>query len=155
MPRFNTSLIIAACIVAAGLIASALIVAHRPAITGENILPVTTPVAKPMVMPPISQASVQEQFRAQVLAAPALHSFPYNGKRYTLADIKVNQITYAPKEDTFTVTYNYVWQPAMPPSGPQNSLCQLTNDGYSHYHDTAVISTLPDGILQSADITIK
>lgn len=63
-------------------------------------------------MPPIAQASAQEQFRSQVLAAPALHTFLKDGKLYTLADVKVEQVIYSAKDDAFTLIYDWVWQPS-------------------------------------------
>ncbi len=154
MPRSDVSVLAAACIVSASLIVSAVIVVHRPMVSG--VVPASAAAVKPTGTPPIAQASVQEQFRAQVLAAPTLHSYRYNGKAYTLTDIKVNQVVYTAKDDDFTINYDFVWHPTMPSSGPQDSFCLLKNDGYGHYCDTAVVSGLPTGnAIQSALVTIK
>lgn len=154
-PRFNASSIIAACIVAAALIASALIVSHRPA-AGGSAQPTSIPSAKPVAMPPIGQESAQEQFRAQVLAAPTLRTFLYGGKTYTLTDVKVTRVLYTAKDDDFLVSYDWIWQPAMPPDGPNADFCGLSNDGYGHYYGVASISPAVGGTAQdTTDVTIK
>ena len=154
-PRSNVSSLLAACIVAAALIASALIVTHRPMASSTSLVPVLTPTATPAVAPPIAQPSAQEQFRAQVLAAPSLHTFLDKGKAYTLADVKVKQVTYSAKDDTFTIFYDWTWQPGPPPDNPQNDSATLSNDGYGHYYGTVVLSPIVGGSGQNADVTIK
>ena len=98
---------------------------------------------------------MEEQFRAQVLAAPTLHNFLYNGKRYALTDIKVNQVIYTAKDDDFTLPYDCVWQPVMPRGGPQGGYCNLNNDGYGHYYGTAVTVNPSGNDTPSGDVTVK
>lgn len=136
-PRFDMSSLVAACIIAVALLAAALIVTQRPTISGGNPLPAlagSAPAAKPMSMPPITQASAQEQFRAQVLAAPTLHTFLRNGKAYTLTDVKVERVVYSAKDDNFSIVFTWVWQPAMPGGDSQSDSATLNNDGYGHYY---------------------
>lgn len=115
--------------------------------------------AKPVVMPPIAQESAQEQFRAQVLAAPTVHTCLHNKIAYTLADVKVTQVIYSAKEDVFTINFNWGWLPAMPSDGPGSDTSTLQNDGYGHYYGTVYLTRIsPNGEIdrsQSADITIK
>ncbi len=155
MPRSDVSILAAACIVSVSLIVSAVIVVHRPAASGSVPASVSADFAKPTGTPPIAQASVQEQFRAQVLAAPTLHSYRFDGKTYTLTDIKVDQVVYTAKDDSFAIFYSYTWQPAMPADGPQSSGCDLNNDGYGHYYGTASLSSPVDENGQNVDVTIK
>lgn len=154
-PRPHTPSLLPACIVAASLIVSALIIAHRPPPPAPVVAPASTPSARPVTMPPIAQASAQQQFRAQVLATPALHTFVYNKQTYTLTDVHVKQVIYSAKDDNFTITYDWVWLPAMPHGGPQSDYSVLSNDGYGHYYGGAVLSPVMGGSGQNADITIR
>ena len=154
MNRFN-SIVLAACIVAVSLIASALIMTHRPAAAATSSLPPAALTAKPAGTPPLAQASVTEQFRTQVLAAPELHICHYNGKTYTLADVKVGQVIYTAKDDDFNTSCEWVWQPAMPADGPQSSGCTLNNDGYGHYYGSIALDPGSADAKQNADITIR
>ena len=154
-PRSHGSSVLSACIVAAALIASALIVAHRPQSLAGNTGPGSASTARPVEMPPIAQASVQEQFRSQVLAAPALHTLQKGGRAYTLADVKVTRVIYSAKDDAFSILYDWVWQPAMPAGGAQSDSTTLGNDGYGHYYTTVNLVSLGGSTDQSADVTIK
>ncbi len=147
--------IIAACIIAGGLIGGALILTHRPSVI------VTSPgmrgaVPAPTAMqPPITQASASAQLRAQVLAAPTLHMFVFKKATYTLVDVKVTQVIYEADKDTFMLYYANVWQPAMPPGGPQDDEAILTNDGYGHYYGFATVGVDNGEPFQHADVTLK
>lgn len=147
--------IIAACIVAGGLLGSALIVAHRPAVVAAS--PGTRPAlpAPGATQPPITQASAAAQFRAQVLAAPTLHTFVFKKTTYTLADVHVTQVIYDLKQDVFTLSYTYAWQPAMPSDGPQNNYTQFSNNGYGDYYGTVILN--PDDGMHGphATVTLK
>lgn len=147
--------IVAACIIAGGLIGGALIVAHRPAVIATS--PGTRPAvpAPGAIQPPITQASASSQLRTQVLAAPALHTFVFKKTTYTLADVKVTQVDYDAKNDLFTLHYTYAWQPAMPPDGPQNDYTQLSNNGYGDYYGTALVSKGIGIPGQTATVTLK
>lgn len=147
--------IVAACIIAGGLIGGALITTHRPAVVAT---PSGTRAALPApgaMQPPITQESAAAQLRTQVLAAPALHAFVSRKVTYTLADVKVTQVTYDAKEDTFMLHYTYIWQPAMLPGGPQDDYNASTNDGYGHYYGTVFLS--PDEGMSGphATVTLK
>lgn len=145
--RLNLSNIIAACIVAMGLVTSANIVAQRPGTS------VSTVSARPLAPPPLSQETIIEQVRRQVLAAPNLQTYPYNGVAYKLSDATISQIHYSTKDDTFTVVLDWVWQPVMPTEGPQRTQISLSNNGYNEYLGAAVQS---DGnTVQMADIRVK
>jgi hypothetical protein len=154
-PRSSGSSIIAACIVAAALIVSALIVAHRPPSWAGTPALGSASTVRPAEAPPIAQASVQEQFRSQVLAAPALHTFLKDGKTYTLTDVKVEQVIYSAKDDTFTLIYDWVWQPAMPAGGDQSGSFTFINDGYGHYFGSADFRSIAGNADQSAAVTLK
>lgn len=147
--------IIAACIIAGGLVGGALIIAHRPLGTGSALGARTTVPAARLTTPPITQASASAQLRAQVLAAPTLHTFVFKKATYTLVDVKVTQVIYEAKDDTFTIRYTYVWQPAMPPGGPQDEYATFSNDGYGHYYGAVVLSPVFQGSGQNADVTLK
>lgn len=158
-PRFNPFSLIAPGLVSVSLLASALILAHRPpAVSPTPAIPraASEAVAAPVLSaPPITQASAAAQFRTQALAAPTLHTILYKGQTYTLADVKVTQVTYTAKDDYFRLNYDWVWQPVMPAGGPQSDSSPMTNDGYGHYYGPAVLSPIVGGSGQNADITIK
>jgi hypothetical protein len=141
----SASPIIAACVIAAGLIGAALIVAHRP--------PSPATITARAVAPPITQESARQQFRSQVLAAPALHTYSDHGTSYTLSDIRVSQVIYTLKDDTFTLVYDWVWQPSVSTTDLDNSTT-FSNDGYGHYFGSVVFSATPDVRLQ-ADVTLR
>ncbi len=147
--------IIAACIIAGGLIGGALIQTHRPAVVASE--PGTRPAvsAPGATQPPITQASAAQQFRTQVLAAPSLHTFVFNKAIHTLVDVKVTQVIYDPKRDAFTLSYTYIWQPTMPTGGPQNGADTFVNDGYGHYYRDANIRIIGQEVFQSGNITLK
>lgn len=158
-PRFSPLSLIAPGLVSVSLLASALIIAHRPpAVSPAPAIPraaaeaIAVPVLPP---PPIAQASAAAQFRTQVLTAPTLHTFLYKGQKYTLTNINVTQVIYTFKDDYFRLNYDWVWQPAMPSDGPRSDYSLLTNDGYGHYYGPAVLSPIMGGSGQNADITIK
>ncbi|MDQ2798052.1 MAG: hypothetical protein M3Y13_00230 [Armatimonadota bacterium] len=153
MSRFNPANIVAACIIAAGLIAASLIVAHKPVSALTNAVPML-PSARPIAMPPITQEAAQEQFQAQVLAAPKLHTFLYNRITHTLSDVKATQVLYSAKDDTFTIPYDLSWQPVMPSGGPQSYYATFNNDGYGHYYGTVIIPG-DSNRSQYADVTLK
>ncbi|MDQ2800940.1 MAG: hypothetical protein M3Y13_15010 [Armatimonadota bacterium] len=113
------------------------------------------PSARPIAVPPITQEAAQEQFRAQVLAAPKLHTFLDNHVTHTLSDVKVTQVLYSAKDDTFTLLYDLSWQPAMPSGGPQSDTATLNNDGYGHYYGPVIIRPGDSDIAQYAYVTIK
>jgi len=107
-PRFSPFSLIAPGLVSVSLLASALIIAHRPpAVSLSPAIPraaaeaIAAPVLPP---PPIAQASAAMQFRTQVLTAPTLHTFVYKGLTYTLTDLKVTQVIYKAKEDFLRLT---------------------------------------------------
>ncbi len=128
--------IIAACIIAGGLIGGALIVAHWPAVMAT---PSSTRPALPApgaTQPPITQASAATQLRTQVLAAPTLHTLVYKGVTHMLTDVRVTQVIYNATTDTFALLPTYTWQPVMPPDGPQGNAADFANDGYGLYHGT-------------------
>lgn len=163
-PRFNPLSLIAPGLVCISLLASALIVAHRPpavspALTSSRAASET--VAVPVLpLPPITQVAAAAQLRTQVLAAPTLHTILYKGQTYTLTDIKVTQVIYTAKDDSFQIKFDWVWQPNEPAGAVVHDLSILTNDGYNHYFGQAVFNpgynSYPDGVaLPSADITIK
>ena len=137
--RLNLSNVVAACIIAAGLVTAALIVAHRPVITTTvpaGTMPTGAASANLMGMPPIAQEAVAERFRSQVLGTPNLHTLVYKGVTYTLTDIKLEHVIYSAKDDSFTIPFDWVWQPAMIADGPEGGVAELTNDGYRQYHDS-------------------
>jgi hypothetical protein len=154
MHRTNLANIVAACIIAVGLITAALIVTDRPVSVLTNTVPVMSS-AKSIVMPPITQEAAQEQFQAQVLAAPKLHTFLSNRVTHTLSDVKVTQVLYSAKDDTFTVLYDLTWQPAMSSDGPQSGTATLSNDGYGHYYGIVIIRSGEGNVAQYAYVTIK
>ncbi len=165
-PRFNPLSLIAPGLVSISLLASALIIAHRPptpAFSASTVRPsavsgvVSAPVLPP---PPITQASAAAQFRAQVLAAPTLHTLLYKGQTYTLADLKVTQVIYTVKDDSFQIKFDWVWQPNLPAGATIHDFSILTNDGYNHYFGSAVFNPGYNGYsnaapLPSADVTLK
>jgi len=142
--RFNLSNIIAASIVALGLVAAALIMTHRPqAITTD------VPSAKSVVTPPMTQESVGQQFHTQILAAPNLHTVHVGGVTATLTDVEVSRVVYSPKDDTYHISFNYDWQPDISQNVAGGDDPTLTNDGYGHYfgyvtfnNDTSVLVTM-------------
>lgn len=154
-PRSHGSSVLSACIVAAALIASALVVAHRPSSLAGNTVPGSASTARPAETPPIAQASAQEQFRSQVLAAPSLHTLQKGGRAYTLADVKVTRVIYSAKDDAFSFLYDRVWEPALTASGDQDNSTTLGNDGYGHYYGTVNLDSLGGDTDQRADVTIK
>lgn len=147
--------IIAACIVAGGLLGSALILTHRPAVMAT---PSGTRPALPApgeTQPPITQAAAAAQFRAQVLAAPTLHTLVYKGVMHTLVDVQATQVIYNAQTDTFALFPTYTWQPAMPPDEPQDNAANFANDGYGLYHGTVILN--PDDGMHGphATVTLK
>lgn len=147
--------IIAACIIAGGLVGGALILAHRPVGTGSALGARTTVPAARLTTPPISQASAAAQLRAQVLAVPTLHTFVLKKTTYTLADVKVTQVIYDPKRDAFSLRYTYIWQPTMPTDGPRDGTDTFVNDGYGRYYRDASIRIIGSEVFQSGNITLK
>ena len=142
--------LVAACVVAFGLIAASLILAHRP-----PAVVVRAAASPALPVPPITQDSAGSQFRTLMLAAPALHTFRYSGTTYTLSDVQVTQVVYAPKDDNYTIVYNYVWQPAMPSGGPQSDSTTLSNDGFGHYYSPVSLPASIGPSSQNAYITIR
>lgn len=126
--RSNFSTVIAAGIVAAGLVGAALIVAHKPTTTA-------TVSAKPATAPPITQELARDQFRAQVLASPKLHTWTYRKIVYTLQDIQIkpDDVSYSAKDDTFSISYRLVVQPPLPADISSDGATDMDNDGYNHY----------------------
>ncbi len=156
--RGNLSIVLAACIVAAGLVGAALIVAHRSVTTAAVV------TAKPVALPPITQESARDQFRAQALASPKLHSWVDHKVVYTLQDLQVksDDVSYSAKDDTFEIPYHLVVTPA-PPAGTGgislDGSSTLNNDGYNHYSGL-VIADSGDSqpgtpFLASDNVTIK
>lgn len=146
--------IVAASILGVSLIASALIVTSKPlGSTGQNAT--VSSAAKLTVTPPISQQSVAKQFREQLLAAPTVHTFIHKKQKYTLADVKLNQIIYDAKTDVFTLMYEWVWQPRSPFGRPHESYTTLDNDGYGHYYGIVVLSPESSGTGQNTNVTIR
>lgn len=152
--RSSLSTVLAACIVAAGLIGAALIITHKP--------PATAIVsAKPATLPPITQESARDQIRAQVLASPKLHAWTYRKINYVLQDIQVkpDDVSYSAKDDAFEVSYHLVMQP-MPPSGidPEGNAI-FTNDGYNHYSGGVSVDQVSgepgNQVIVSDTVTIK
>lgn len=146
--RSSLSTVLAACIVAAGLIAAALIVAHKP--TATAIVS-----AKPATAPPITQESARDQFRAQVMAAPGMHIWPHEKVVYTLQDVKVQNVIYSAKDDTYTILYDLTFQPTPPNGWEDKNVCTLNNDGYNHYYGDATFNPQQDASGISAPITLK
>lgn len=145
----------AAVIVGGSLIISASIVARKPeALGAPSSSPAAVVEGRPMTAPPIAQDSASSQFRAQVLAAPDVRTRKANKQTYTLTDVKVKQVIYSAKSDTFTVIYNWVWNPPM--ARPDGDVDTLSNDGYGHYYGSASFGGMYDGgSLHSADVTIR
>ena len=142
--RFNLSNIIAASIVALGLVAAALIMTHR-----SQARTTDAPSAKFTVAPPITQESVGKQFRTQMLAAPNLHTVHVGGVTATLTDVEVSRVVYLPKDDAYHISFNYVWQPDISQNVAGGDDPTLTNDGYGNYfgyvtfnNDTSVSVTM-------------
>lgn len=151
--RLPVANLAAAVIVGASLITSASIVAHKPEAFGA---PSSSPTVsgKTKVTPPIAQDSVASQFREQVLGAPEVRTRKTNGQTYMLTDVKVKQVIYSAKDDTFTVIYHWVWN--RPMSRPDVDAETLTNDGYGHYYGTATFGGMYEGgSVHSADVTIR
>lgn len=119
-----------------------------------NAVPVL-PGAKLMTMPPITQEAAREQFRAQVLAAPKLHTFLENRITYTMSDVNVTQVLYSAKDDTFTLLYDLSWQPTMPSDGPQSGTATFSPDGYGHYYGIVITRPGEGSIAQYAYVTLK
>ena len=160
--RPNLTNIIAACIVAAGLVSAARIVSQRPVLSTMSVQaaqsttsPASMPIGRPLPSPPLSQETIWEQVRTQVLAAPALQAFRYKNVDYKLSDVTVSEISYVPKEDVFSASLHWVWQPAMPSGGPQEVSLVLSNNGYNQYSGSAVLSPIYGGSGQNADICVK
>jgi len=158
-PRFSPFSLIAPGLVSVSLLASALIIAHRPpAVSLSPAIPraaaeaIAAPVLPP---PPIAQASAAMQFRTQVLTAPTLHTFVYKGLTYTLTDLKVTQVIYKAKEDFFEIDSRWVWQPVMPAGTTPTDQAYFTNDGYGHYHGIASFSPAYGVVGPQADIILK
>ena len=105
-------------------------------------------------MPPITQASASEPFWSQVLAAPALRTLSKEGTTYTLADVNVERVIYSAKEDTFEITYRWVWQPSMPAGTNVIDSSGFSNDGYGHYSGIPDFSDAGNAD-QSAAVTLK
>lgn len=150
----------AALIIGASLIVSASIVAHKPEAEGapaSSGVPLSSPAAaegRPVARPPIAQDAVSSQFREQVLAAPDVRTRKVNKQTYTLTDVKVKQVVYSAKNDTFTITFDWVWN--LPMARPDGDAATLTNDGYGHYYGSAIFGGMYEGgSLHSADINIR
>ena len=163
--KFQVFNILAACILGASLIASAQIVAHRlmpPAAGPSTNLALEAAAnasnastgAKALASPPLAQEAVQKQFREQVLAAPRLHTYRHQNKKYTLVDVKVTQVIYSAKQDEFLVRFEWVWQEGSPLGREWSSAASLSNDGYGHYFGTVSLGSMSQGSGQSADVTI-
>jgi hypothetical protein len=152
-PRHNLSIIIAASILAVGLVSSARIIAQRPARVASAAQPVRTVPDLPA--PPITQESVKKQVREQVLAAPRVQTLHYDGGVYHLSDAKVAQVTYSVKEDIFVVLLDWEWIPAMLPGGPRQVRIVLENNGYNQYVGSAMLHPPGNDFMESADICVK
>lgn len=156
--RFNVSNIIAACIVAAGLVSAAHIIADRPDTPQHTVAVPPAPPADAvprLAAPPLSQESVRDQVREQTLASPKIQTFRYNKVVYNLSDVVVSRVSYDAKEDAFLVVLDWVWQPTMPAGGPNHAYVTLSNNGYNQYVGTAILSTTYGGTDQSAILCIK
>ncbi len=157
--RLNMSNIIAACIVAVGLVSSARIIAQgwkeHAALPSSAISVQASQSGRPLASPPLSQETIQEQIRQQVLASPGLQSVAYNGISYRLSNVALSQITYNAKEDTFSAVVNYTWQPAMPSEGPQQGYVTLKNNGYNQYTGTVFLTRKYGEESQYADVCVK
>jgi hypothetical protein len=159
MPRHNypkilpASIVAAACIVAAGLVSSAKILAGRP-VPGEiAISPVRSVPTLPA--PPLSQETIHKQVRDQILAAPNLQTYAYDGHVYKLVDVKVSEVSYLPKDDIFTAIVEWQWQQAMPESGPRKESVTLSNNGYNQYTGGVFMRSNGNSNIQYADICVK
>ncbi len=147
--------IIAACIVAGGLLGGALILAHRPAVMATSSGTRAALPAPGETQPPITQASAAAQLRTQVLAAPTLHTFVFKKTTYTLVDVKATQVLYEAKDDQFLISYTYVCQPIMPSGGPQDDFTSFSNDGYRHYYGFATVGAVNKEGGQNATVALK
>ena len=149
-PTFRpASNIVAATILGASLIASALIVTQQPVgSTANNGAAATS--AKPVAAPPIAQDSVKEQFQKQLLAAPTERSYWHKGKKYTMTDVNIEQVTYSAKDDQFSISYQLIWEPTKSAPRAYHRFMPLYNDGYGHYYGSAPID---NG--QRANVTIR
>lgn len=129
--RFNLSNFIAASMVALGLVVAALIMTHRPLATATDV-----PLAKSVAAPPITQNSVAQQFRTQMLRAPGGHQVLSNKFPFDLADVEVSRVLYSLKADTFSISFRGQWSPIAYTTQPSPHLAgsaTFTNDGYGHY----------------------
>lgn len=141
--RINLSIIVAACIIAVGLVSSARILAQRP-VPGPNDMPARPVTAATTVqrlaLPPFTQESVKEQIRAQTLAAPNMQTYRFHGVVYRLSDVTVSEVSYSAKDDAFFAILNRVWLPAMPADGPNSTAVSLNNNGYNQYAGAVFLS---------------
>ncbi|MGC4043371.1 MAG: hypothetical protein QM758_06170 [Armatimonas sp.] len=151
--RLNLSNIIAACIVAGGLVTSARIVAQRPLASTSPPSLVTVQSARPLESPPLSQETIREQVRTQVLQSPDLQTYTYEKVAYKLSDAIIAQVSYTAKDDTFLVGLEWAWQPAMPSDGPHYTYLTLGNNGYNEYTGTVTIGEWATA--KSATIRVK
>lgn len=122
--RFNLSNVIAACIVAIGLVTAALIMTHRPRATATDIS-----LAKSVATPPFTQEAVGQQFRAQMLAAPALHTVYVRGVTAPLKDVDVSRVVYSLKDNTCQIQFSYDWQPDISGNVSVGDYPVLSSDG--------------------------
>ena len=155
--------LVAAVIVGASLIISASIVARKPEALGapspaeapsSSSAPAPAVDGRPLAAPPIAQDSVSSQFREQVLAAPDVHTRKANKQTFTLTDVKVKQVVYSAKDDTFTIRFDWVWD--RPMARPDGDVATLTNDGYGHYYGSTGFGGMYEGgDVHLADVTIR
>jgi hypothetical protein len=86
--------IVAAVIIATGLIVSAVI------ITKPNFS---------LALPPISTGSVESQFTQQVKSQTAGKQFDHMGVKTTLQDFKVEKVRYLPEKKSYIIEYSINW----------------------------------------------
>jgi hypothetical protein len=94
MPAAGRSNIIAASIIAAGLVVSALIIA-RPSFS--------------FGFPPISKNSVAAQFEQQVRGKMAGKTHYHFGNKRKLQEVKVGKVEYTAANRTYIVSYKLDW----------------------------------------------
>lgn len=136
--------IVAACIIAGGLIGGALIFTHGPggAVSAAGA-------------PPLSQAPASAQRRAQVLPALPLPVFPLPGTTHTGTPVKITQVTHSAKDGQSTDTFTYAWQPDPPPLAPLNDVMSLDNAGFG-LHSRSANPSPDDGMNgPHANVTLK
>ena len=129
---FNFSLILAACIVAAGLIVAAVIIHARPGNPPPNIV-------QSQAAPIPSEASVRQQFISQYQVQLTGHSVKIMGKEQPVQSVEVSKVQFAAPGDEIDVVYVVHGKTASMGTG-----CTLRKNAYGHFVSTDDVIILGD-----------